>query len=289
MLLLTSTSDKIQVVTGSAVNIDVHASWVDLASGTVTPDRKNTKISTAATTDVVPAPAASTMRNVKALFVANIHATNPCVVTIQHTDGTNVIQIESVTLLAGERISIKEGVPTRVIDANGMEKTNANASVFTKTLTADVANTTVTAAKITGLDYPTAVGTWLFEYWVYYTTVITTTGIKLGVNHTGTVAPFMYNVYGVDTAATAATAAMDQDALAATGQVFAAWAARAKTTTAPIISGGVDTNAADMLMRIEGMFICTVTGNLELYSASEVAASSTSVKAGTSLRLTKVG
>ena len=29
MLLLASTSDKIQLVTGSAGDIDVHASWVD--------------------------------------------------------------------------------------------------------------------------------------------------------------------------------------------------------------------------------------------------------------------
>lgn len=66
MLLLTSTSDKIQVVTSASGDIDVHATWLDSASGTVTPGRTNTvAIATATTTDVVAAPAASTYRNVQ--------------------------------------------------------------------------------------------------------------------------------------------------------------------------------------------------------------------------------
>jgi hypothetical protein len=65
-MLLTSTSDKIQVVTGSAANLDVHADWIDNLSGAMAPGRTNTPaITTAATTDVVGAPASSTQRKVK--------------------------------------------------------------------------------------------------------------------------------------------------------------------------------------------------------------------------------
>ena len=42
MILLTSTSDKIRLTTGSAGAIDVHASYVDDNSGTITPGRTNT-------------------------------------------------------------------------------------------------------------------------------------------------------------------------------------------------------------------------------------------------------
>ncbi len=168
----------------------------------------------------------------------------------------------------------------------GHDISAAPEEIVASRLNSDLANATTTAAKVTGLDTLCGVGTWLFEYFVLYTSSVTTTGIKLGCNHTGTVTSFVYDACGVDTAVTAATGAMDQDALALTGQVMSAWAARAKTTTAPMITVGVDTINVDMLMLISGLAIVTVSGNLELYHASETA-NTTTVKAGTSLRLTK--
>jgi hypothetical protein len=277
VLLLTSTSDKLQVVTGTAVTVDVHASWIDLASGTVTAGRTNSKITTATTTDVVAAPAASTTRNVKTLHVCNIHASSSVAVTVQHTDGTN---------------TYVEGLGMRIFDASGMEKvpvTTIAGQLLVARLAADVSNSTTTAAKITGLDASVGVGTWIFEYYVLYQAAATTTGIKLSVNHTGTVTSFVDWWFGTDATATAATAALSQAANAATGQVFSVWSARAKSTAAgmgPSIS--VDSANADMLAVIEGIMVVTVAGNIELYHASEVAAAST-VKAGSAVRLTRVG
>lgn len=102
MILLVSTSDKIQLVTDAAVTVDVHASYVDYASGVVTPGRKNTLISTAATTDIVLAPAASTTRNVKSLAIRNRHASLPVTVTVKHTDGTNVPELYACSLEPGD-------------------------------------------------------------------------------------------------------------------------------------------------------------------------------------------
>lgn len=109
MLLLTSTSDIIRVVTGASVStITVHASWVDNASGTITPGRTNTNISTATTTTVVAAPGASTQRNVKALMITNNNATTSCQVTVQHFDGTTSTDLMGVTLKAGENVILNE-------------------------------------------------------------------------------------------------------------------------------------------------------------------------------------
>lgn len=120
MLLLTSTSDVIQVVTGSAGTINVHASWMDNASGTVTPGRTNTAtISTAATTTVVGSPAASTQRNVKKLNVYNADAAVTNFVTVQHTDGTNVEKLVAVTLLPGELLILDAVGGWTHYDANG--------------------------------------------------------------------------------------------------------------------------------------------------------------------------
>ena len=65
MLLLTSTSDKLQIIsiiTSQASSIDVHASWVDNASNNITPGRTNSVITTATTTNVIAAPAAGVRR-----------------------------------------------------------------------------------------------------------------------------------------------------------------------------------------------------------------------------------
>src|SRR4030065_246249 len=98
MILLTSTSDKVQVITGQAVTVSVHASWVDYNGTAVTPGRLNTAISTAATTDVVPSPGASVQRNIKTLSVRNKHATSSVTGTIQHTDGTTIAELDKRVL-----------------------------------------------------------------------------------------------------------------------------------------------------------------------------------------------
>ena len=105
MLLLTSTSDIIRVVTGSAANVNVHTDYVENASGTFTPKRTNTAaITTATTTTIVPSPGASTQTNVKNIYITNNHATASTQVTVQHYDGTTSNDLMGVTLLAGENL-----------------------------------------------------------------------------------------------------------------------------------------------------------------------------------------
>lgn len=107
MLLLTSTSDKLQVVTSAVAAIKCRCDWIDNASGSINAGRTNTpSIVTATTTDIVASPAASTARNVKSVSIRNDHATASCQVTVQHTDGTTVIPESSVNLLAGETLSM---------------------------------------------------------------------------------------------------------------------------------------------------------------------------------------
>lgn len=121
MLLLTSTSDILRVVTGSAVStITVHASWVDNASGTVTPGRTNTNITTATTTTIVASPGASTQRNIKTVGITN-NSSSSCTITVQHFDGTNSVDLMGVTLLAGENLYLLESGDWQHHDSNGAE------------------------------------------------------------------------------------------------------------------------------------------------------------------------
>jgi hypothetical protein len=104
MILLTSTSDAVQVVTSAAAAIDVHASWVDALAGVITPGRNNKAIVTATTTTVVAAPASSTQRNLRAMHIRNKHASLACDVTVQHTDGATIARLYKLTLSPGDAL-----------------------------------------------------------------------------------------------------------------------------------------------------------------------------------------
>lgn len=131
MLLLNSASDAVRVVTGAAANsIDVHASWVDLSGTTVTPGRQNTVITTATTTTVVPSPAGGTSRNVKGLYITNDSSGTSCTVAVEHTDGTNVVELMQFILLPGENMGYREDGSWIHRDANGAEYPSAGAGNY---------------------------------------------------------------------------------------------------------------------------------------------------------------
>lgn len=120
MLNLASTSDVIRIVTGSAAQIECHASWADLNGTTVTLGRQNTPhITTATTTTVVASPGASTVRNVKHLNITNDHASQSCAITVEHYDGTTAEELVAVTLLSGENMVFGEDGRWTHYDANG--------------------------------------------------------------------------------------------------------------------------------------------------------------------------
>lgn len=122
MINLASTSDLIQVVTSHAAQLEVHSSWVDLNGTTVTPGRTNTPhITTATTTTVVGSPAASTVRNVKHLNITNDHASQSCIVTVEHYDGTTAIELMAFTLLPGENMIFNAEGRWAHRDAQGAE------------------------------------------------------------------------------------------------------------------------------------------------------------------------
>lgn len=120
MINLASTSDKLRLVTSGAASVEVHASWVDLNGSTVTPGRTNTPdITTATTTDIVAAPAASTTRNVKLLSIVNSHASVSTDVTVTHTDGTSEQRLNKSTLGPGEGLVFSEGFGWQRLNASG--------------------------------------------------------------------------------------------------------------------------------------------------------------------------
>lgn len=119
MLLLTSATDVIQIITDAAATIDVHASWVDNVSGTITPGRTNTEITTATTTTVVAGPA-SGQRNVQTMLVTNTNASVSNTVTIQYFDGATTVNLFKLSLSPGYTIQFAAGSGFTVFTASGV-------------------------------------------------------------------------------------------------------------------------------------------------------------------------
>lgn len=177
-MLLAATTDKIQLVTSAAVTVDVHASYADLSSGTVTPGRKNTAISTAATTDIVASPAASTYRTVTELLIRNKHASSSVDVTVLYEGSATDADVEmcKVALAAGQTLEYKEGVGFYVVQSQA----KLDKIMY---VTADYVNATTSFSDITGLTCPIEASKhYVFEAWLFHFANATTSGPRFAVN-----------------------------------------------------------------------------------------------------------
>lgn len=224
MLLLTSTSDIIRIVTGSAVStITVHASWVDNASGTITPGRTNTNITTATTTTVVAAPGASTQRNVRTIGITNNSASASTTVTVQHYDGTTSTDLMGVTLLPGENLYLLENGDWQHHDANGAEYTYSVPAAANLGPTGTLAETFPRALATTNSTVPTASGT-LFMQAIYLTAgqLVSNITIISATTAAGTPTNYFFALYDGSRALKAQSA----------NQTTTAWAANTAKTLA---------------------------------------------------------
>ena len=124
MINLASTSDKIQLLTSATGTIEVSASYVDLNGTTVSPGQSSTAdITAATTTDVVAAPASSTVRNIKSLFVFNSHAIKTNTVTVKKVDATRSRTVMVASLGAGEALVYEDGAGWSRYNCYGVQMT----------------------------------------------------------------------------------------------------------------------------------------------------------------------
>jgi len=117
-------TDTLRVVTSAAAQIECYAAWVEVTTSTGAPtlDRSIVAhITTATTTPIVPPPSAGKVRNVKHLNITNDHAGQSCVVSVEVTDGTTVIEMMAFTLLPGENMILNEEGRWAHRDAQGAE------------------------------------------------------------------------------------------------------------------------------------------------------------------------
>lgn len=249
MLLLASTSDLLQLITGSAGKIDVHASWVDNLSGTITPGRTNSVATTATTTNIVAAPAASTVRNVKTINIKNSHSANANAITVQHTDGSTIVELFQCTLAADEVLSYVEGYGWDIYAADGSLKSQS-ARMLYKNLASNDTGANATGGQpwfpTAGAVTVTAQTNYFFEGQLYMTRAAGTTSHTTAVLFGGTATLTSIDYLGIgrtgDTNTLLGTSSIR--ALAATALVVKAASTSATEDTAIRVYGNVRINAA---------------------------------------------
>ncbi len=104
MIFLTDTTETLELTTDSTAGIDYQINWVDVVAATsATPGSTQGKISTATTTSILAAPAASTSRQIKSIFIRNTDASTSNTVSVnKDVSGTKYILTADALLQAGE-------------------------------------------------------------------------------------------------------------------------------------------------------------------------------------------
>lgn len=246
--LLNSATDKLQLITGVAGNIDVLASWADLNGTTVTPDRKPTAITTATTTDIVPTPGASTTRNVRTIFIRNKDASASVPVTVVFDNNGTDYELHKVTLAPGEMLEYIEGVGFFTV------KNTAKFNEYRYVTSNSVHATAATFAGITGLSFSVLSGrTYALEGALFHISNATTTGAQFAIGGVTMTAMVLGAISTVTNSATAAT--------------MSTGVATAVDTAVVVQTTGAAANATTL---IQGWFQPSASGTLLVKATSEV-------------------
>jgi hypothetical protein len=110
---LAAITDKFQIATSAAAATDVHVSFIEavIATGAMAGiGKQNTALSSAGTTDILSAPAASNARSVKKMFIRNKDASLSNDITVIFNQSGTSFEIIKQTLQPGETLSFVEGL-----------------------------------------------------------------------------------------------------------------------------------------------------------------------------------
>lgn len=121
MILLTTTGESVEVVTGGAGAVDYIVSWVDITTSALTPGSGDGAITTATTTTIVAAPGASTSRQIKGITIRNTDAAANAVVVRKDNSGSPR-EFISATLALDESLHFTDTEGWVKIDANGQRQ-----------------------------------------------------------------------------------------------------------------------------------------------------------------------
>lgn len=124
MIFLTATTETLTLVTAAALSLDWSAGYVDIDSTTgATPGSQQGNVTTATSTTVVPAPVASTQRQLKSLTAVNKDAVSTQTVTLNKVTAAGTFALaRNVALAPNETLVWVDSIGFQVLDALGVHK-----------------------------------------------------------------------------------------------------------------------------------------------------------------------
>ncbi len=127
---LDATTETLRVTTSTAASTDYTVSWVDNASGTLTPGSTHGNIASATTTTVTAAPAGSTQRAISAVSICNVATTTSQSVVVKHdTSGTERV-IARASLSPSECLRASNDGAWAVTTQGGIPKVAQNPNLI---------------------------------------------------------------------------------------------------------------------------------------------------------------
>lgn len=282
MITLTNTTHILELTTGSATNVDVFCSYADHTTSGATLGDEQTLITTATTTTILSAPAASTQRQVKTINIRNTSASTN-VVTVKKDISATEYDLFSCTLGASEQLEYLDGRGWQVYTNSGAVKNSINqgsaaisSSLSSAVLSADQTNNNAianTIADVTGLSFAVTSGnTYWFRFVIWFTAAATTTGSRWAVSGPTTTLLGYRTSVGLSAAGTAGT-----DVMTEINQGAYDTPAASNATSSTATAGQAN------IAVIEGFITPSADGTVIARFASEVANSAIIAKAGSTV------
>ena len=272
MIILTQTTDKIQVKLSGAVStnqLHCYSVFRDTTTTGITPSRNVVLTNDTTSVDLVGSPSSSTQRNVEYLNVYNAD-TSSATATFLFNDNGTTYEINVATLLPGEKVEYQSGIGFKVLDCFGSNKISIEyqpiplTSGFTTViLGTDYTNSNAianTLEDITGYSFPVTSGkTYWFRFQFLVTAAASATGHRVSINGPTTSELSYYTLLVASTTSAGST-------------WNASYGLPANATTTTPLTGGMG--------YLEGIATFSANGTLIGRVASEVANSGVTIKAG---------
>jgi hypothetical protein len=174
-------------------------------------------------------------------------------------------------------------------DTGTVDQSNIGAVTY-QILTSNPGDVTGTSLVTQMTAQTMGVGWWRAEYFVHWQSDVTTTGINMVVDHTGTATPFMahrIDAIGSTTALATVGIAHQTTEEGVTGNLPSTWAANADGGQLGPNAGVTTVDSAEFTL-VNALFLVTGSGDLTFRIAAEIAATNVRLQAGTNARYTRL-
>lgn len=270
MIILSSTTDSLQVVLASAITTNqlrCYVAYRDTTATTITPNRAVANTNSTTPVTLLSAPSASQQKIVDYLSIYNSDTAN-AVVTVYINSSSTTYKLTETTLGPGEKLEFQEGQGFRSLTADGSLKIGENQplgaisnQINVVSISADQTFSTGAFANITGLQFPVVAGeTYWFKFSIWYTSNSSTRGITLSINGpTKTYLSYMRTVH--NGANILLLPSRDYDAVSGTTSSISG------LTLSAMMEGIITTSASGNVI---GRAIPSVTGNAQIVRAGSL-------------------